>query len=287
MATASAARRINRLLAAAVVGITGAAAASALLGERVPADDGRGVTTTTIVLAGPADTDGSWFAAPAAGALVDYPLGSLTCAAIEEQFTPDLCAVAVGNDGSRSMVVGHEGYWSPDEPDPDGKVRIPFDVAVYALADSEGTSVARAVLTANIALPYGEAYDELSLHKVRVGTAAEGETLVLVWSERDTLQSPALDGVQVISLSGRAPRVVATERGTDVVVGTDGGDLALVMAKRGPVVGDQLAGHPLTLVTLRPGATWSRRINESVGGSDLDGFVASERLDSYGFPRRR
>lgn len=282
MTRSSTARRTNLVLVAAVATVVAVAAVAALAGGG-STPDAPPATTTTLVVSGPATVEGSWFRPVAEDVAVDYPVDSLTCPNMALQVTLDLCAVA---GGGSFMVVGQEGFWSPDEPDPDGVVRVPLDLTVYVAADTDDGTVARPVLAAVVSLPYGADYNELSLH--RPADRELDGTIVLVWSARTTLQAPALDGAQVLSLVDGAPTVVATEIGTEIRVGSADSAVLLVAPYLGSETGDPVVAPTLSVVTLRPsGDRWSRAVVTVAAGTAIDGFAGSEQVNSYGFPRDR
>lgn len=283
MTRGSTARRTNLALVVVVTAVAGVAAAAAI-SRGGTSDEHSSATTTSLVVSGPATVDGSWFEPVTVDEIVDYPVESLTCPSLALQLTLDLCAVADGD--APYMVVGQEGYWSPDEPDLDGVVRVPFVLTVYVEADTDDGRVARPVLSAVVSLPYGPEYNELSVHRP-LGDGLGG-TIVLAWSARDTLQEPALDGVQVIALVDGTPAVVATEIGTEMRIGSSGNAVLLIAPYPGVDDGDPLVAPTVSVVTLRPdGDEWSRRLTVVGATAEIADFRPAERLNSYGFPRDR
>jgi len=280
----STARRTNVALGVAIGLLLTVAVAAALLGRDSPGGT-TPATTTTVVLTGPASARGSWFA-PAGDDALGYPVESLTCAELAMHLDLGLCGVVSVGDAAPFLLVGHEGFWSPDEPDPDGTVRIPFDLTVYVLDDSGDAPSAVPVLSAVVSLPYGAGYDELALH--RADLADDSSALVLVWSTRATLQQPSVAGVQILALVDGRPAVVATEVGVEVVVGASDGDVVLAADHLGEAIDDDPDPSSLSVVRLRPdGDSWTRSVTEApVTGATPD-VSPAELLNTYGFPRKR
>lgn len=279
----STAKRTNLILAAVVAAIVTVAAAAAIAG-RESSSESSPATVTTLVVTGPASVEGAWFGPVSSEVAVDYPVESLTCPNMALHLTLDLCAVADGD--TPFLVVGQEGYWSPDEPDLDGTVRIPFDLTVYVAAETDDGRVARPVLSAVVSLPYDGEYNELSLQRPS-GPDLDG-VIALVWSARSTLQDPALDAVQVLAVVDQTPTIVATEIGTEIHVGSADDSVLLVAPTLGADTQDPLAAPTLSVVSLRAdGDRWSRRLSVTPATTPVGDFIPAERLNSYGFPRAR
>lgn len=278
------ARRTNVALVVAVCLLLAAAAVAALLG-RGSSDESSPVTTTTVVVTGAASTRGSWFT-PAGDDALGYPVGSLTCAEFALHLELGLCGVVASGEGTSFVLVGHEGFWSPDEPDPDGTVRIPFDLTVYVLDDSGDAASAVPVLSAVVSLPYGAGYDELALHRADL---ADGSfALVLVWSSRATLQQPAVTGVQILALVDGRPAVVATEIGVDISIGDSDGDVVLAADYLGEAIDDDPDPSSVSVVRLRPdGDSWTRSVTEVPVTGVTPDVSPAKLLNTYGFPRKR
>jgi len=174
----------------------------------------------------PADTSLSWFFHSGSVEQFDYEMPSLSCTAMADYISVDLCTVVEGKGGS-FMIVGTEGYWDPNEPNSRGVVNVPLDLTVYVLARGNGPARAMSILDGSLDANYDGEPTELRAY---VAPTSAGEVLVLHKKARS--ETPAAydywEEVQVIAASPTgAPTLVAAYEGSNMSVTGDGAGLVL------------------------------------------------------------
>jgi len=194
---ASPARRKNRALLSVLVTVGLVVGAAAFFGSRRGAEEVPESTTTTVRRAEPGEP---WFSAATADDPA-YPMISLSCEAMDEQVSVELCRV-FGGPGGEFMVAASEAFWDPAEPDFDGTVRVPLVIGIYVLAGSGFDSAAEPVLVGIVAAPFGDDLHEVALYSSPDG---DGESAVVVWTSRESLRGEAREDAQRIRFDGPGP----------------------------------------------------------------------------------
>jgi len=228
----SAAKRTNRLLAAAtVVVLLGAAVAATVQftseATAPPTSEAPAVTPPAHNAGSrPAEIGYSWFDHGFASEQFDYDMSALSCASVADTITPDLCAVARGKSGA-FMLVGTEGFWDPEEIDADGVAWIPLDLTVFVMrTDAEG-SRAISVLDGSTEKAYTDVAVSMDLYTTNVA----GDDVVVLHKRLTNSTDDAFsfrESVQILAMSlTGAPTLVATYEGHQLQVASSGSTIEM------------------------------------------------------------
>lgn len=282
MTSAGAARRTNRAILVVVAVTSLTAGLAAILGDR--GGDGGSAPSTTErpqrdgVGTRPAETARSWFDHGNAREQFDYAMSSLSCAAMDEYLTTDLCATATSRSGS-FMLVGTESFWDPDEKDSDGLAWIPFDFTAFTMR-RDGAPRAVSVLDGYTEKAYTGLKAQLDMYRAVVDG---DEVLVVVKRLADGAGDPYdfTESVQVIAASPTgAPTLVASYEGARISV-TSTGDALVVSSLRyaSPTNGEgDTEEEWYTIITLAPSErdpySWDERVTSGPRGKVPEGDIA-------------
>lgn len=233
--TASPAKRTNRRVAIGLVVVVAIAVSAVIFGNRATAPDSApdtSSTSTTVALPStgtlerPAETSGSWFDHSFGAEQFDYEMSDLSCDAVRQFITPDVCGVARSKNGD-FMLVGSESFWDPADTDSSGIAYIPFQMSVFVLRDDNNGTRASSVLDGFDEKAYSANRAQIDLYKATIG----GDD-VLVLHKRLTDEAGDAysfwESVQVIAASDTgAPTVVAAYQGARLQVSADSTSLRL------------------------------------------------------------
>lgn len=283
-------RTTNRSIFLLVIAVALVAASAAVFGNRPsPTHDASATTTSTIApdesqaaLSRPAETSFSWFDHSFGVEQYDYVMKDLSCEAVADIITVDLCGVAETPNGD-FMLVGAESYWDPRETEADGFAYIPFEMSVHVMQDGPRRAVGildgyeEKAHTANIA--------RIDLYSARINDA---EVLVLHkhLADPDADAYSFWDSLQVIAMSPTgAPTVVASYEGARLKVARDGDALVLSSLRyKSSASGDTSPWY--TNIRLAPSArtdgTWDESPTSS--GSQVTNGAGMVEVDSHTFP---
>lgn len=213
------AKRTNWILAAlvlVVVTITGVAAGLQLLDADEPTaeQDSAPLVTPPEDHNGrrPAETSFSWFDHGFAVEQFDVEMTSLSCTAMAESITPDLCGVARSTHGA-FLLLGTEGFWDPAEIDPDGVAWIPLDLTVFVMREDISGPLAISVMDGFTNKAYTDVAVTIDLYGA---TIKDDQVLVLHkrLTNNDADPFDYRESIQVLAMSPTgAPTVVATYEG--------------------------------------------------------------------------
>ena len=282
-------RSTNRSILIALVVVVLVASAAAVFGDRAAPESAPEATTTTSVapveervIIRPAETSYSWFDHSFGVEQYDYVMDELSCDAVAEIITVDLCGVAETPDGN-FMLVGAESFWDPRETDSDGYAYIPFVFSTHILQDDPTRAVG--VLDGYEDKAYTANVAEIDLYSARIDGS---EVLVLHkhLADPDADAYSFWDSVQVLAMSSTgAPTVVATYEGARLKVARDGDALVLSSLRyKSSATGDTSSWF--TNLRLTPSERADGSWDESPGSSatEVDGGAGLVELDSYTFP---
>lgn len=236
-----------------------------------------------------ADRSDSWLSHTFATEQFDFPMNELSCDAMEQFLSVELCTVAKTPRGD-FMVTATEGFWDAqngsDEP-----VEIPLNFMVYVHTTENGMPRAMSVLDGSVTAPYGSAS---SIVQVSTFTVAGEDVIVLELSSADDATRNARrtwSAVQVLAMrSGGLPEVVATYGGADITYGSDSRSLVLTSERFGPPSRNEQPEPWLTVLRLSPSATsaWRETVSSQAASTFNDSLLNEPREQStYEFPRSR
>ena len=294
MAELPSARRTNRVVALVAVVLVLSAVGAWLVGKpagnSVPTD----TTAPTNTEPGtsphgflrPADTSLGWFFHSGSVEQFDYEMPALSCAAMADYISVDLCTVVKGKGGS-FMIVGTEGYWDPNEPNSRGVVNVPLDLTVYVLAKGNGPTRAMSILDGSLDVNYEGEPTELRAY---VATTSAGEVLVLHKKARS--KTPAAydywEEVQVIAASPTgAPTLVAAYEGSNMSVTGDGAGVVLTSDRYASPSDKSREPVWNTFTYLTPATSYPYTWAESTKSGDrldLDPLVEPRVAATYRYP---
>lgn len=289
MAEKPSSSRTNRSILLTLVLVALIAGGAATFGTRTPAENAATTTTSTIVpdhsagvLTRPAETSYSWFDHAFGVEQYDYVMNDLSCDAMSDIITVDLCGVAETRHGS-FMLVGSESYWDPRETDSDGFSYIPFQFSVHVMQDAPKRAVG--VLDGYDDKAYTANVASIDLYSATI----EDSEILIIHKHLTDDKADAYsfwDSIQVLTMSpSGAPQVVATYEGARLRVARDKNTLVLSSLRyKASAKGDTTPWY--TNLRLSPSnradGTWDE--SPSSSESQVDSGAGLVLLDTYTFP---
>lgn len=290
------ARVVNRGLAAVAGVVIVVGLAFGIWGQRTNSsgngssstDSTTPVTLPDMTGARPANTDGSWFTSNGAAEQYDYPMAELSCGALEQYLTTDLCAVARTAHGVM-MLVATEGYWDPKEPDSDGVVRVPLFFQVFTHTTVGGPPRATSVLDGELYVDY--AINATNPDSVSLFRAVIGGNEVLLLEHQSGYGSTTMDHVQVLAMNSTgAPTLVAAYQGDNMRIASARSALMIVANRYGPPKGNQCCDTYATVWTLAPDSTGNSWVateqSHATPEKILEGTSSPLNMGTYEFPQK-
>ena len=283
-------RSTNRSIFLVFTALSLVAASAAVFGERPTPDNDTAAPTTTSTtpnqnegtLTRPAETSFSWFDHSFGVEQYDYVMSDLSCEAVAEIITVDLCGVAETPNGD-FMLVGAESYWDQGDTDSDGFAYIPFEMSVHVMQDDPRRAVG--ILDGHTDKAHTANVARIDLYSARIAGA---EVLVVHkrLADPDADAYSFWDSLQVLAMSPTgAPTVVATYDGARLKVARQGDALVLSSLRyKSSANGDTSPWY--TNIRLIPSdrgdGSWDESPTSS--GSQVTNGAGMVELDTYTFP---
>lgn len=283
-------RSTNRSILAVLVVVILVASAAAVFGDRAAPGSSATESTTTTSLAPveekrivrPAETSYAWFDHSFGVEQYDYVMDELSCDAVADIITVDLCGVAETPNGN-FMLVGAESFWDPRETDSDGYAYIPFEFSTHVMQDRPKRAVG--ILDGYDDKAYTGNVARLDLYSARI----DGSQVLVLHKHLADPDADAYsfwDSVQVLAMSPTgAPTVVATYEGARLKVARDGDALVLSSLRyKSSATGD--TSPWFTNLRLTPSERADGSWDESPGSSasEVENGAGLVELDTYTFP---
>lgn len=289
MADIRSSRSTNRSIILVAVVASLIASAAAVFGDRGGDPVVSPTTTTTSVsdttepaIIRPAETAYSWFDHSFGVEQYDYVMDVLSCDAMADIITVDLCGVAETDNGD-FMLVGSESYWDPRETDDDGYAYVPLQFSAHVMQDSPRRAIG--ILDGYEDKAYTGNVADVDLFSARI----DGNEVLVIHkhlADDDADAYSFWDSVQVLTMSPTgAPQVVAAYEGARLRVARDGDTLVLSSLRyKSSAKGDTSPWY--TNIRLSPSGrsdgSWDE--SPSSSGRQVTNGAGMQLLDTYTFP---